>query len=152
MSKPKKIIVTQEQIWGVPVRKRLPDTRTARTHKFKIYTSKETAPDVFTPITVKGYLTMGEYEDGTLGEIFVRVEKEHAKLAALLDQFAIAISMLLQVGQPLELLCQKFQHTRFEPAGRTANPDIPSASSPIDYIFAYLRRRYVDGVRMEDTK
>jgi ribonucleoside-diphosphate reductase alpha chain len=131
-----------------PRRIHLPDERTGVIHKFTIHAAKEspTEPHVIIPYDVTGYLNIGNYPDGTPGEVFIRLEKEHSKLAALLDQFAIAISMLLQVGFPLRRLVQKFRFTRFEPSGRTDNPLIPSASSPTDYIFALLEQKYLQEV------
>lgn len=127
---------------GRPTRRRLPDERKSFTHKFTIFSAKELSPGVLTPVSVSGFIITGEYPDGRIGEIFVRMDKEHAEVAALLDQFSIAISLLLQVGYPLDLLIKKFRYTKFEPAGRTSNEKVPVALSPVDYLFAYISSRY----------
>jgi ribonucleoside-diphosphate reductase alpha chain len=113
-----------------PVRKKLPDERPSLTHKFSIAGHE-------------GYLTVGMYEDGTPGEIFVRMAKEGSTISGLMDSFATAISIALQHGVPLKLLVDKFSHTRFEPSGFTGNPDIGHAKSIMDYIFRWLGLRFL---------
>jgi len=108
-----------------PVRRRLPDERTAMTHKFSIGGHE-------------GYLTVGLYEDNTPGEIFVRMSKQGSVVSGLMDSFATAISMALQYGVPLQVLVDKFSHSRFEPSGWTTNPEIPMAKSIMDYIFRWM--------------
>jgi ribonucleoside-diphosphate reductase alpha chain len=113
-----------------PRRRKLPDEREATTHKFSIAGHE-------------GYLTVGRYEDGSPGEIFLRMAKEGSTVSGLMDTVATMTSILLQYGVPLKALVDKFSHTRFEPAGFTNNPDIPIAKSVMDYVFRYLGNRYV---------
>ncbi len=112
------------------IRRRLPDERKAITHKFAIGGHE-------------GYLTVGEYEDGTPGEIFVTMAKEGSVVSGLMDCFATSISIGLQSGVPLETYVKKFSHTRFEPYGYTNNPKIRMAKSIADYIFRWLGDRYL---------
>ena len=105
--------------------------------KFRIFAAKETANGL-APYEVKGYITVGDYPDGTPGEIFIKMAKEGSTISGLMDSFATAISIALQHRVPLKLLCDKFSHTRFEPSGFTGNDKIPMASSLMDYIFRYL--------------
>jgi ribonucleoside-diphosphate reductase alpha chain len=114
------------------LRHRLPVERDSRTHKFNIAGHE-------------GYITVGLYKDGTPGELFIRMAKAGSTVAGLMDSFALAVSMALQHGVPLRLLCEKFTHTRFEPAGFTGNPEIPIAKSMMDYIFRWLEIRFVTG-------
>jgi ribonucleoside-diphosphate reductase alpha chain len=112
------------------VRRRLPDERMARTHKFSVGGHE-------------GYLHAGMYDDGTLGEIFVRMAKEGSTISGLMDAFATTVSLALQHGVPLQLLCDKFKHTRFEPSGWTGNQAIPRASSVTDYLFRWLESKFL---------
>jgi ribonucleoside-diphosphate reductase alpha chain len=114
------------------LRHRLPGERASVTHKFSIAGHE-------------GYITVGLYKDGTPGELFIRMAKEGSTVAGLMDSFALAVSMALQHGVPLRLLCEKFTHTRFEPSGFTGNPEIPIAKSMMDYIFRWLEIRFVTG-------
>src|SRR6185295_3846708 len=91
----------------------------------------------------EGYLTIGLYEDGTPGEIFLRMAKEGSTISGLMDSFATAVSLALQYGVPLKDLVNKFSHLRFEPAGFTTNRDIPMAKSLIDYVFRYLATKFL---------
>jgi ribonucleoside-diphosphate reductase alpha chain len=111
-------------------RRRLPDERRSITHKFSIGGHE-------------GYMTVGMYDDGAPGEIFVTMAKEGSVVSGLMDSFATAISMSLQYGVPLKVLCDKFSHTRFEPSGFTGNPDIPIAKSISDYIFRWLALKFL---------
>ena len=111
-------------------RKRLPDERRALTHKFSIAGHE-------------GYLTVGMYEDGQPGELFITMAKEGSTVSGLMDAFATAISLSLQYGVPLKVLADKFSHTRFEPAGFTNNPDLPIAKSLTDYIFRWLALKFL---------
>jgi ribonucleoside-diphosphate reductase alpha chain len=111
------------------VRRRLPDERRSITHKFSIGGHE-------------GYLTVGMYDDGTPGELFVVMAKEGSVVSGLMDSFATAISLSLQYGVPLQVLVDKFSHTRFEPSGFTGNPDIPIAKSITDYIFRWLSLKF----------
>lgn len=113
-----------------PMRHRLPTTRISETHKFSIGGHE-------------GYITYGMYEDGSLGELFVKMAKQGSTLSGLLDTFAISVSMALQYGVPLRELAHKFIYTRFEPSGFTENPDIRIATSIVDYIFRYLATRFL---------
>jgi ribonucleoside-diphosphate reductase alpha chain len=115
---------------AAPRRRKLPDERRALTHKFNVAGHE-------------GYVTVGLYDDGTPGEIFLTMAKEGSTISGLMDSFATAISLTLQYGVPLEALVEKFSHMRFEPAGYTKNPEIPIAKSLVDYIFRYLASRFL---------
>jgi ribonucleoside-diphosphate reductase alpha chain len=91
----------------------------------------------------EGYLTIGMYEDGTPGEIFIVMAKEGSTLSGVMDSFATTCSMALQYGVPLKVLVDKFSHTRFEPSGFTSNQQIPYAKSIMDYIFRYLASKFL---------
>ena len=93
----------------------------------------------------EGYITVGLYKDGTPGELFIRMAKEGSTVSGLMDSFATAISLALQHGVPIKLMCEKFSHTRFEPSGFTGNPEIPIAKSIMDYIFRWLELKFVTG-------
>ena len=112
-------------------RNRLPDERRSITHKFDISGHE-------------GYITAGMYNNGKVGEIFIRMAKEGSVVSGLMDSFATAISLALQYGVPLEVLVDKFSHTRFEPSGITRNPEIPIAKSIMDYIFRWLQLRFLE--------
>jgi ribonucleoside-diphosphate reductase alpha chain len=118
------------------VRRKLPDERRAITHKFDIQGHE-------------GYITVGIYEDGSPGEIFLVMSKEGSTISGLMDAFATAISLALQYGVPLEVLVKKFAHTRFEPSGFTKNPEIPIAKSITDYIFRWLASKFLNGAEQE---
>ena len=113
-----------------PYRRRLLDEREAITHKFSIAGHE-------------GYITVGLYPDGKPGEIFLTMAKEGSVVSGLMDAFATAVSLTLQYGVPLEVLVNKFSHTRFEPAGFTNNPEIPIAKSITDYIFRWLASKFL---------
>lgn len=113
----------------------LPDTRSARTHKFSIASHK-------------GYVTVGLYEDGTPGEVFIQMAKEGSTVAGLMDSFSIAISYALQHGVPLDKLVRKFSHTQFEPSGYSTNPEIGYAKSIVDYIFRWLELEFSGSPRI----
>ena len=114
-----------------PLRHKLPDERRSITHKFDIAGHE-------------GYITVGMYEDGQPGEIFITMSKEGSTISGVMDSFATAISMALQYGVPLRILVDKFSHMRFEPSGFTKNPDIPMAKSIMDYIFRWLATKFLD--------
>ncbi|HNR40389.1 MAG TPA: vitamin B12-dependent ribonucleotide reductase, partial [Acidobacteriota bacterium] len=120
----------EEKVVYRPVRKKLPDERRAITHKFAIGGHE-------------GYITVGMYEDGSPGEIFVVMAKEGSVISGVMDGFATAVSMALQYGVPLKVLVEKFTHTRFEPSGFTGNPHIPYAKSLFDYIFKWLALKFL---------
>jgi len=113
-----------------PLRRKLPAERQALTHRFEVSGHE-------------GYITVGLYEDGTPGEIFVKMAKEGSTVSGLTDSFAIAVSFALQYGVPLDFLVNKFAHMRFEPQGFTRNPEIPIAKSIVDYIFRWLGSRFL---------
>lgn len=117
-------------------RRRLPATRESITHRFVVAGHK-------------GYLTYSLHEDGTLGEIFIRMAKQGSTLAGLLDSFAISVSVALQHGVALETLSSKFIRSRFEPAGYTENPDILVATSIVDYVFQFLSLKFLDKDTLE---
>jgi len=112
------------------VRRKLPDERESITHKFSIGGHE-------------GYITVGKYEDGSPGEIFITMAKEGSTISGLMDSFATMTSLALQHGVPLQLLVDKFTHTRFEPSGFTKNPEIPMAKSIMDYIFKWLAIKFL---------
>jgi ribonucleoside-diphosphate reductase alpha chain len=113
-----------------PIRRHLPVERHSITHKFGIAGHE-------------GYLTIGMYEDGAPGEIFIVMAKEGSTLSGVMDSFATTCSMALQYGVPLKILVDKFSHTRFEPSGFTSNPQVPYAKSVMDYIFRYLASKFL---------
>ena len=115
-----------------PARNKLPDERSAVTHKFNVAGHE-------------GYVTVGLYDDGKPGELFIVMAKEGSVVSGLMDGFATSVSMALQYGVPLKVLCDKFTHTRFEPSGFTGNPEIPIAKSILDYIFRWLELRFLIG-------
>ena len=113
-------------------RRRLPDERRSLTHHFSIGGQE-------------GYVTVGLYEDGLPGELFIRMAKEGSTVSGLMDSFATAVSLALQYGVPLKILCDKFSHTRFEPSGWSGNPKIGYAKSLMDYLFRWLELRFLKG-------
>ncbi len=113
-----------------PARRRLPEERQAVTHRFEVGGHE-------------GYITVGLYEDGTPGEIFLTMAKEGSTISGLMDSFATAVSLALQYGVPLPALVDKFSHMRFDPQGYTRNPEIPIAKSTMDYIFRWLGSRFL---------
>jgi ribonucleoside-diphosphate reductase alpha chain len=119
-----------EKIVYRPVRRKLPDERQSVTHKFSIAGHE-------------GYVTVGLYEDGTPGELFITMAKEGSTISGLMDGFATAISFALQYGVPLKFLVDKFSHVRFEPGGWTGNSQIPYAKSLLDYIFRWIGGRFL---------
>jgi ribonucleoside-diphosphate reductase alpha chain len=115
-----------------PFRRRMPSTRQSITHKFEVAGHE-------------GYLTVGMYEDGGPGELFITMAKEGSTVGGTMDSFGTAISLCLQYGVPVSELVKKFAHSRFEPSGFTKNPDIPLAKSIIDYIFRWLELTFPGG-------
>ena len=118
------------------IRRHLPDERRALTHHFSIAGQE-------------GYLTVGVYEDALPGEIFITMAKQGSTISGLMDSFATAVSLALQYGVPLEVLCGKFTHTRFEPSGWSGNPKIGYAKSIVDYIFRWLESKFITGEQGE---
>jgi len=121
-----------------PFRRRLPDTRQSITHKFSVAGHE-------------GYLTVGLYEDGQPGEVFITMAKEGSTVGGLMDVIGTCTSLALQYGVPLFTLVDKFRHARFEPSGMTSNRDIPFAKSLIDYIFCWLGCRFIPGYAEQNT-
>ena len=119
---------------GAPARHRLPDTRRAITHKFDIAGHE-------------GYITVGLFEDGVPGELFITMAKEGSTIGGLMDTIGTLVSLALQYGVPLETLVKKFAHQRFEPSGFTKNADIPIAKSISDYLFRWLGCQFIPGYR-----
>ncbi|HEX5480819.1 MAG TPA: vitamin B12-dependent ribonucleotide reductase [Dehalococcoidia bacterium] len=113
-----------------PIRRKMSDTRASLTHKFSIEGHE-------------GYITVGLYDDGTPGEIFLSMAKQGSTVSGLMEAFGRSISYALQYGVPLQDLVRNFSHMRFEPMGRTENRDIPVAQSIIDYVFRWLASRYM---------
>ena len=118
-------------IAGQPIRRRLPKSRPSRTTSFSV-------------AGAEGYMTAGSYDDGTLGELFLKLGKQGSTLAGVMDAFSIAISIALQYGVPLEAFVSKFVNMRFEPAGMTDDADIRISQSIMDYIFRRLALDYLD--------
>jgi ribonucleoside-diphosphate reductase alpha chain len=122
------------KVTAAPRRERLPDTRRSVTHKFNVGGHE-------------GYITVGLYDDGRPGELFITMAKEGSTIGGLMDAFGTAVSMSLQYGVPLEVYVKKFSHTRFEPWGYTKNPDIPVAKSLVDYLFRWMGTEFIPGYR-----
>ena len=116
---------------GRPVRRRLPDERQSITHKFRVGEQE-------------GYMTVGLFEDGAPGELFVNVSKQGSTVMALMDSLAMLTSYALQFGVPVSVLARRMQGSRFEPSGPTGNPRIPIATSITDYIFRWLELKFGD--------
>ncbi|MFQ5730375.1 MAG: vitamin B12-dependent ribonucleotide reductase [Planctomycetaceae bacterium] len=119
---------------GSPARHHLPDTRNSLTHKFAVGGHE-------------GYITVGLFEDGEPGELFITMAKEGSTIGGLMDTIGTLTSMALQYGVPLDALVNKFTHMRFEPSGWTGNPDVPMAKSVVDYIFRWMGIQFLPGYR-----
>jgi ribonucleoside-diphosphate reductase alpha chain len=119
-----------EKVVYRPVRRKLPDERQSVTHKFSIGGHE-------------GYITVGMYDDGAPGEIFITMAKEGSTISGLVDAFATAVSFSLQYGVPVKFLVDKFAHVRFEPSGWTGNQKIPYAKSIMDYIFRWMGAKFL---------
>ena len=119
---------------GRPIRRKLPDERQAITHKFSIAGHE-------------GYITVGMYDDGKPGEVFLVMAKEGSTVSGLMDGFATSLSLALQYGVPLEAIVDKFSHTRYEPSGFTKNPDIGYAKSITDYIARWMAVKFLGRTR-----
>jgi ribonucleoside-diphosphate reductase alpha chain len=124
------VVQTVEKVVYRPIRHKLPDERASITHKFSIGGHE-------------GYITVGMYEDGTPGEVFISMAKEGSTISGLMDTLATSISYGLQYGVPLKFFVDKFSHVRFEPSGWTGNTQVPYAKSIIDYIFRWLGARFL---------
>ena len=129
---PERIVerIVETVIVQEPVRQRLPRIRSSKTFSFRV-------------ADCHGYVTVGEYEDGRPGEIWLNVSKQGSTLSGIMDAFAISVSHGLQYGVPLEAFCEMFSNMRFEPAGMTDDPDIRFATSLVDYIFRRLAIAYL---------
>jgi ribonucleoside-diphosphate reductase alpha chain len=127
---PREIVKEVVKIVETPKRRKLPDERHSITHKFDIAGHE-------------GYITVGLFDDGTPGEIFLTMAKEGSTISGFADAFAQAISYALQYGVPLQVLVDKFSHARFEPSGMTKNPEIRFAKSIVDYIFRWLATKFL---------
>ncbi|MBN1817302.1 MAG: vitamin B12-dependent ribonucleotide reductase, partial [Sedimentisphaerales bacterium] len=121
-----------------PFRRRLPETRNSITHKFSVAGHE-------------GYLTVGLYDDGQPGELFITMAKEGSTVGGLMDVVGTCVSMALQYGVPLITLVDKFRHARFEPSGMTSNKNIPFAKSLIDYIFCWMGCQFIPGYAEKNT-
>ncbi|KKR25596.1 MAG: ribonucleoside-diphosphate reductase, ribonucleoside-diphosphate reductase alpha chain, partial [Candidatus Peregrinibacteria bacterium GW2011_GWE2_39_6] len=119
-----------EKIIRKPFRRKLSNERRSLTHKFSIQGHE-------------GYITVGLYEDGQPGEIFIKMSKEGSTLSGIMDAFALSVSLNLQYGVPLEVLVSKFSHSRFEPAGMTQNSEIPMVKSIMDYLGRWLALKFL---------
>jgi ribonucleoside-diphosphate reductase alpha chain len=117
-----------------PVRRYMPDTRQSITHKFEVAGHE-------------GYITVGLFDDGQPGELFVQMAKEGSTIGGLMDSMGALTSMSLQYGVPLERLVKKFAYQRFEPSGFTKNPDIRNAFSLTDYVFRWMGCTFIPGYR-----
>src|SRR6185369_800251 len=113
-----------------PVRQKLPRVRTSKTFSFRV-------------ADCHGYATVGEFQDGRPGEVFLKVAKQGSTLSGIMDAFAISVSLGLQYGVPLRAFVEKFTNMRFEPAGMTDDPDLRFATSLVDYIFKRLAVEYL---------
>ncbi len=123
-------VVEKTRIEYRPLRRRLPDERKSLTHKFSVAGHE-------------GYITIGLYDDGTPGEMFIRMAKGGSVISGLIDAFATTTSIALQYGVPLKVLVNKFVHLRFEPSGFTSNPNIRIAKSIIDYLFRWMALKFL---------
>ena len=137
-TQPRVIEKIVEKIIEKPMRRRLPDTRKSITHHFNVAGHE-------------GYLTVGMYDAGGPGELFITMSKEGSTIGGLMDSLGTAISVALQYGVPIESLVTKFAHQRFEPQGVTANRDIPFAKSLVDYIFRWMGMQFISGYREENS-
>jgi ribonucleoside-diphosphate reductase alpha chain len=120
----------QQELFAGAKRRKLPAERDSITHKFSIGGHE-------------GYLTVGKYQDGMPGEIFIKMAKEGSTLSGIMDAFALSVSISLQYGVPLKALCDKFVNSRFEPSGYTGNPEIRYAKSIVDYIGRWLGAKFI---------
>ena len=116
----------------IATRRALPLTRQSLTHKFSIASHE-------------GYLTIGLYDDGSPGEIFIKISKEGSALSGMVQGFCRAFSLALQHGLSIDEAVVRFKGMRFEPCGQTSNPDIPEADSIIDYVARYLEIHFAEG-------
>lgn len=146
LSDVREVVKEVVKIVETPKRRKLPDERNSITHKFDIAGHE-------------GYITVGLFDDGTPGEIFLVMAKEGSTISGFADAFAQAISYALQYGVPLQALVDKFSHARFEPSGMTKNPEVRFAKSIVDYIFRWLATKFLNpeaqfraGVNMREAE
>jgi ribonucleoside-diphosphate reductase alpha chain len=125
-----KALERQTVVVRQPIRERLPRRRKSSTFKFRV-------------ADCEGYVTVGEYEDGRPGELFIKVAKQGSTLAGIMDSFAISVSLGLQHGVPLQTFVKQYVNVRFEPAGMTDDPDLRIAASLVDYMFRRLAVDYL---------
>ena len=130
LTRPAEIVREVVKVVERPTRRKLPDERNSITHKFDVAGHE-------------GYVTVGLFEDGTPGEIFLVMAKEGSTISGFADAFAQAISYALQYGVPLQTLVDKFSHSRFEPSGMTKNPEVRFAKSIVDYIFRWMATKFL---------
>ena len=135
--KKQKAETLEELVAAQPVRRRLPKKRRSQTVSFSV-------------AGAEGYMTAGEYDDGTLGEVFIKMSKQGSTLAGVMDAFSVSISIGLQYGVPLEAFVSKFTNMRFDPAGMTDDPDVRIAQSVMDYLFRRLALDYLPYDRRAD--
>ena len=119
-----------------PKRERLAETRKSITHKFRVG-------------QLEGYLTVGLFDDGRPGEVFIKIAKHGSTVSGLVDTIAVLTSLALQYGVPVESLARKFEFTKFDPSGMTQHSDIPEAQSLVDYIFRWLGLEFSEEYRRE---
>ena len=124
------IEIIKQAVKDAPKRRHLPSERRSITHKFKVESHK-------------GYITVGLFEDGSPGELFIKMSKQGSTMSGMSDSFATMTSLALQWGVPIKQLCKKFIGVRFVPQGHTGNPDIPDATSLTDYIFRWLALKFL---------
>jgi len=129
-AKPEPPSPEQQELFTRAMRRKLPSERSSITHKFSIGGHE-------------GCLTVGKYEDGTPGEIFIKMAKEGSTLSGIMDAFALSVSIALQYGVPMRALVDKFVNSRFEPSGYTGNPEIRYAKSIVDYIGRWLGAKFI---------
>ena len=130
-------VMSQEDLAGPPAanRHRLQDERPAITHHFSVG-------------GYEGYLTVGLYPNGQPGEIFIRMAKAGSTIAGFMESFGTVVSVALQHGVPLKVLCEKLSHTRFEPSGWTGNEELGYAKSIMDYLFRWMELRFLSGKQL----
>jgi ribonucleoside-diphosphate reductase alpha chain len=131
-----------------PKKEKLPIERVALTKTFKIHSALPPAGLG----TVKGYITVGLYEDGRVGEVFIKLDQQGSMVSGMADAWSIAVSNLLQRRVPLSYIVEKFRGMRFEPAGQTNDPDIHFCSSPMDFVARWLEHRFLKAEHVESKR
>lgn len=133
------IIDESSRLNGPPLRQRLRETRSSITHKFTVGSHE-------------GYITVGFFDDGRPGEVFIKISQHGSTISGLFDTIAVLTSLALQYGVPIEALARKFAFTRFEPSGWTNNPDLKHVHSLVDYIFRWLGLACSEEYRNESNR